>query len=324
MPDKIKICHRLGLRGLRSCMLITPYLLSLWLSSGFGPILCARAVESHLVDRPKRPLFAVLTVKTMSASTRELAEQLEILAMLDQLYNNANQPTAQRQALLRQKIQETILESYFDAVSVQAEASREQLQLETLRESLISKRDRNIEVNNATNFIASGTLNTVGSVLGFSAKTPPFPGNLNQMLSGVVQATMSTYALKQNNGSKIRSPGTATILAELFGRPISDRTSYPESVWRFLHGTSPDAPGQSRLQILENNWIANKHLERHRSKRESLKIDLVSGVPQPHKLMTLDDLSDEITMIADISAVSELMTHHLRDLLRMIDSDVLE
>ena len=40
--------------------------------------------------------------------------------------------------------------------------------------------------------------------------------------------------------------------------------------------------------------------------------------------MTLDDLSDEISMIEDISAVSDLLVHHLRDLQRMIDSDILE
>jgi len=280
--------------------------------------------ESRLVERPRRPLFAQLSMKSMPASTHELADQLEILPMLDELYSKEGTATVERKTLLRSKIQETILESYFDAASVQAEAGREQLMLETLRESLVSKRDKDVEINNATNFIASGTLNTVGSILGFSAKTPPFPGNLNQMLSGVVSATMSTYALKQNNGGKIRSPGNPTILAELFGRPTNDRTIYPESVWRFLHGRSLDEPTLSRLQMLEKYWIQNNHLERHGSKKENLKLDLVCGVPDSRKRMTIDDLGDEITMIADIGAVTELMTHHLRDLLRMIDSDVLQ
>ena len=39
--------------------------------------------------------------------------------------------------------------------------------------------------------------------------------------------------------------------------------------------------------------------------------------------MTIDDLTDQINIISDISAVSSLMAHHLRDLLLMIDSDVL-
>jgi hypothetical protein len=144
------------------------------------------------------------------------------------------------------------------------------------------------------------------------------------MLSGVISAGMSTYALKQNAGGKIRRPERPTILAELFGRPTNAMTRYPESVWRFLHGNSLENPGLSRVQVMEKNWILRKHLERHGAKRESLKINLVCGVGSDRKIMTLDDLSDEITMIADVAAVSDLMVHHLRDLLRMIDSDVLE
>src|SRR5208337_3043234 len=113
------------------------------------------------------------------------------------------------------KIVETILECYLDAASVLAEAEREQVYLESLLESLISKRDHSVEMNNATNFIGAGSLNTVGSVLGFTTKITPFSGNFLQMLSGCVSASMSTYALKQNGGGKISRPEQPTILAEL-------------------------------------------------------------------------------------------------------------
>ncbi len=284
----------------------------------------ALALESQLVDRPRRPLFAALTIRTMPPATMEVAELLEVMPLLNELYDGDHAPSPGRKAVLRGKIQETLLESYFDAASVLAECEREQGHLESLRETLLSKRDHNVELNNATNFIASGSLNTVGSILGFTNKLPPFPGNLNQMLSGVVSATMSTYALKQNNGGKIRMPARPTILAELFGRPTNERTGYPESVWRFLHGHSIDEPELTRIQVMEKNWIQRKQLEHHGSKRETSKIDLVCGVGSTSKAMTLDDLSDEIAMITDVSAVSDLLVHHLRDLQRMIDSDIVE
>ncbi|MBS1990533.1 MAG: hypothetical protein JSS83_08450 [Cyanobacteria bacterium SZAS LIN-3] len=276
------------------------------------------------MDRPRQALFATATLKTMELPTREVAEQLEIMPLLNELYNTETPATPERKAILREKIQETILESYFDAASVQAEADRETIRLGALRESLSSKRDRNVEINNATNFIASGALNTVGSILGFTNRLPPFPGNVNQMLSGVVSATMSTYALKQNSGGKIHSPATPTMLAEFFGRPVDERTTYPESVWRFLHGKSIDEPDKSRILVMENKWIEKGHLEPHGAKREKQKIDLVCGVGGKTRAMTLDDISDEISMIADIAAVTERLSHHLRDLQRMIDSDVLD
>ncbi|HEY9754762.1 MAG TPA: hypothetical protein V6C97_06365 [Oculatellaceae cyanobacterium] len=280
------------------------------------------AAESNLVERPKQELFAVKTLSTLTPSTRELADQLEITGMLREIRSPGS--TAERKAILREKILETILESYFDAASVQAEAEREEAKLEAVRQTLLAKRDRNIEYNNATNFIASGTLNTIGSVLGFSNRLPPFPGNFNQMLSGVVSTGLSMYALRQNIGGKTKGQGNSNVLSELFGRPTNEHTAYPESVWRFFHGTSPEFPSKTRAEILEDTWIKRDELEPHGSKHEQLKIDLMCGVATKKKMMTIDDLSDQINMISDVSALASLMTHHLRDLLRMIDSDVLE
>lgn len=275
--------------------------------------------KSNLVDRPRRELFSSMNVDSMDAPTRELAEQLEIYPLLQELYSSKNL-NEQRKITLRQKIQETILESYLDAGSVKAEADREEMRISLVRESLISRRDRNVELNNAGNFIVSGTLNTVGAALGFPKSANPFSGNLNQLLSGVVSTSMSMYALKQNAGGKTGGKGSPTILAELFGRPTDFRTNYPESVWRFLHGKSLDVPEKTRLQLLEEGWISRHYLEPHGSAQEKTKIDAVCG--RPGIRMSINDLSDQISMISEIEAVTELMNHHLRDILRMIDSDL--
>ena len=281
------------------------------------------APVSNLVERPKRPLFVALKVEQLAEPTRELAEALDILPLLREVNDPGGSVSPERKAEIRQKILETVLESYFDVASIQGEAEKEKGDLEALRQNPIDKRDRSIEINNAVNFIASGTLNTVGSVLGFAKNALPFPGNFNQMLSGVVSAGMSTYSLKQAAGGKTKAPGSPTVVAELFGRPVDRRTRYPESVWRFLHSYSYDHPDRTRVAQLEDYWIKRKWLEPHGSKNEQAKLDLVCGVESARKAMTIDDLTDQINIISDIAAVSSLMAHHLRDLLLMIDSDVL-
>lgn len=278
--------------------------------------------QSQLVDRPKRPLFSVVKMENVNRETRDLAESLEILPQIEELYHTDPRSSFERRTTLRAKILETILEAYFDAASVQAEADKEQGQLQALKDALEARRDRAIAYNNATNFIASGTLNTIGSILGFSSDLPPFPGNFNQMLSGVVSTGMSTYSLKQQSGGRSRRDGNPTVLAELFGRPTDRDTTYPESVWRFFHTKLPDSSGLTRAQALERSWIQRGHLEPHHAKREKLKLDIVCGVVNNAKVMTLDDLADQISMIEDVSTVAELMTQHLRDLLLVIDSDV--
>lgn len=279
--------------------------------------------QSQLVDRPRRELFQVIKIHELTPETKELAQQLEILPLLEELYDKSRTYTAPRRSELRSKILETILEASFDAASVQAEADREQGRLEALQALYMARRDRGIELNNATNFIASGVLNTVGSILGFSEKTPPFSGNLNQMLSGVVQSGMSTYSLKQQSGPKSRGQGNPTILAELFGRPTDEHTTFPESVWRFFHGKASGEKDLSRVEVLEKDWILREHIEPRGSKRAKEKIDLVCGVALSGKAtMSIDDLGDEISMIGDVSTVAELMVLQLRDLIRLIDSDI--
>lgn len=280
--------------------------------------------ESNLVERPRKKLFVAVKVEDLPAPTRELAAELEILPLVKELNQDRSKLSLERKAIIREQIVETVLESYFDAVSVQAEAQRELGQLAVLRQTLLDKRDRAVETNNAVNFIASGTLNTIGSILGFPKNAAPFPGNLNQMLSGAISASMSTYALKQNAGGRTSGDGVPTVAAELFGRPISHHTSYPESVWRFFHSPSLTRPDKTRAEVLEQNWIERGWLEPHGSKREKVKLDLVCGVAVPKKIITIDDLNDEICIIGDISASASLMAHHLRDLLRMVDSDELK
>lgn len=316
MKRDISIAARTALRFTKNLVILT--LIAAAVTSNPCP------AESNLVSRPKRALIGIVDIQELSPFTREVAEQLEILPLLTQLFDKRQVLSKEKRAELRQEIHETIFESYLDAESVQAEAEREQGALVSLRQTLLAKRDHNVEVNNATNFIASGTLNTVGSILGFPTSAKPFVGNLNQMLGGVVSTTMSTYALKQNNGGKTRGEGNPTVIAELFGRPVDERTSYPESVWRFMHGRSLDHPEKTHAQVLEDRWISRHELEPHGSPREALKLNLVSGMAEARRSMTIKDLTDQINIIGDISSMAAQMTHHLRDLLHLIDTEVVE
>lgn len=280
--------------------------------------------QSNLVDRPRRELLPAVSLDMLEPSTKLLAQQLDIWDELQELHNKSVPISFERRSALVKQVSETILESYFDAMTVQAEADRELGYLEAIKDKMTAKRDRAVETNNGTNFIASGTLNTVGSILGFSGDTPPFPGNLNQMLYGVVSMGMSTYALKQQSGGRVKGVGRPTVVAELFGRPTDAHTAYPESVWRFLHSPSPENLSKTRVQMLEEHWIIREHLEKHGSKREVQKIDLVSGIGINKRVMSIDDLADQMAMISDIASTTSPMVHHLRDLLRLIDSDVLD
>lgn len=277
---------------------------------------------SRLVTRPRQELLPKQSMDKLSPSTKELADRLELTEQLQLLYNPKSGLGKEEKMIVRMKVLETLLEAYFDAASLQGEANREIGRLNSQLEIMSSKRDRAVNLNNAANFILSGTLNTIGSILGFSASMPPLSGNLNQMLSGVVATGMSSYALKQNSGGRTESKEHPTVLAELFGRPVNAQTRYPESVWRFFHSRAPGETQYTRAQLLENHWIAVKHLEPIGSAREKLKLDIVCGV-NVGKQISIDDLNDSIAMISDVSNVAALMTHHIRDLMRIIDTDLI-
>ena len=73
----------------------------------------AQAAESNLAERPKQELFTVISLNKLPKWTKEVADQLEISPQLDEL--NKRDISPERKAILREKILETILESYFDA-----------------------------------------------------------------------------------------------------------------------------------------------------------------------------------------------------------------
>ena len=280
-----------------------------------------RPERSNLVSRPQRTLFVPLKLSELEPHTIEVAKQLEIWPYIQEVDSSLSTMSEERKTFIRHKIMDTVFEAFFDAASLEAEAEREKALLEALRRRLSERRDKGIDTNNAINFMTSGTLNTIGSVLGFTNNISPFPGNFAQMMSGVVSTGMSMYALKQDAGPRSTNPGRSTVVAALFGRPVDEHTDYPESVWRFFHGPSTEKPGMSRVEVLEANWIERDWLEKPGSKRDKMKIDFVCGVPIKEKIITLDDITDQINIIADISSSASLMGHHLRDLMRVVDTD---
>ena len=298
----------------------------------FATSLCATVVraepsfaQSDLATRPKRPLLAVVSMDKLSLATRELANDIEISPLLAELYDSERVLTPERVRDLRVKVRETITECYFDASSVQAEARREQVNLQAKLDAAQAKVNRAVNYNNAFNFLTAGSLNIVGASINFSPTVSPFPVTLMGLLSGAVSTTMSMYALKQVRGGKMHGQNQPNVLSELFGRPNDSKTTYPESVWRFLHEKSPRAATpMTRAQLLEQEWIDKGYLLKHGSRHAQAKLDFVCGVETEKKIATMSDLSDEINMLGDIEALAGLMHHHLRDLLALVDTDVLD
>jgi hypothetical protein len=290
-----------------------------------GPTALAAQIDlpkkTDLAERPRRPLLVVVTKETMNS---ELAEDLEITDMIRELYDMEHVPSPQRMRDLRVKIRETIIECYMDASSVEAEARREQNNLQAVVALAQAKIDRAVNYNNAINFLTTGTLSVISNSLELAPTTPLVVGNTPALVAGAVSTALSAYAMKQNAGPKIAGQNQSNMLAELFGRPIVAKTTYPESVWRFFHENSPRKPGYKRSQVLEKEWIDNGYLEKTGSRKAKQKLDFVCGMPTSKKCMTLGDLTNEIDMLGDVEALAGLMHHHLRDLLSLIDTDVLE
>lgn len=281
----------------------------------FTPAPLSPSTPTSLVNRPRRPLFGHRTVAKMNPYIREFAEQMGIMPMLQELADKQNPPGAFKAMALQNYIDDVILQTYFDAAAFMGEAEREQTRLESFRSRLVAARDKKVEINNAANFISSGTLNTVGSAISMPSRVDNVTSNINQLISGVVSTGLSSYALKQNHGGKTVGWSKPTVLAELFGRPTDMMTAYPESVWRFFHCSMPECSGMTRVQWLEQFWLDRKHIEPAGSRRLQRKLDIVSGVPSTLKDVTISDISDQIDMIADVEIVTSQMIQQLRNLL---------
>ena len=108
------------------------------------------------------------------------------------------------------------------------------------------------------------------------------------------------------------------MLAPLFDRPAVLHANYPAAVLKYLESVPPEESAQrgTRLEQLKAEWAAAGRLDSSDAVKEQKKISVLTASGEKDVKISINELTDRIAMLGDVSGRVSLMKRDLALLLR--------
>lgn len=218
--------------------------------------------------------------------------------------------------LVRQRLLETELTSTLDVDGVLAEISAERSDLSDMRSALQGRRDRTVGYLNAASLITGSGVGIAVNAMQLKDSTA-IPGDYVGIGSGIASTALSLIAIKKMNGPKQSVGDVPNMLAPLFDRKTVLSTYYPPEVMRFLESVPPtEDPGRgTRLEQMKAAWAAQGRIGTTSSSKDQAKLVALTSSESKQVKVSIDDLTDRIAMLNDVSGKVSLMKRDLATLM---------
>jgi hypothetical protein len=223
---------------------------------------------------------------------------------------------------IRQDILEAVVSSSLDVDSVLAELENERAHLFELRADLASRRDRSLGLLNVANIVTGSGLGIATNALQFSNSTAKTGDNIG-VVSGVGSTVLSVLAIRRQRGPQGSVGRVPNMLAPIFGRQTELNSYYPPAVLKYLNSAPAGerVENGSRLDQLMNEWRKGGRIGPVGSPKTDQHIaHLTSSLGTKTKL-SIDDISDRIAMLADVTGRVGLMKRDIAELMRSIQKE---
>jgi hypothetical protein len=278
------------------------------------------------------PALAQNTLDTVSnPHTSENAEQVAKILGVSQLISNlrlmrsqapCESPATIEELSLRQDILEAVVAASLDVDGVLAELNNENAHLSELSAVLQARRDRSLNLANVANLVTGTGLGIAVNAMQFSSSTANI-GNGLGVGSGIGSTVLSIVGIRLQRGPQRSVGRIPNMLAPLFARQAVLNSYYPQEVLGYLRsippGEGPDAG--SRLDQLMLEWQkAGRVGPPGNAKTDQQIARLTSSLDNKTKL-SIDDLSDRMAMLGDVTGRVGLMKRDLGFLMRSLRAD---
>jgi hypothetical protein len=245
-----------------------------------------------------------------------IAKQLGVMPTIERLdqikHSGATDLATEVERLkLKQSLNDKVVIATLQVRDATARIERQISILNRTRGLLEDKRDRAIKLNSMANVFAMGGLNEIGQA--GEMKVNEVPGEIIELIAGGLTVVLGALALKQQSGGVTRLPTKPNMLAEVFNRRIDDDVSYPPIVWKYLT-SSPPGTTETRLHSLIQRWQQYKVIGNPASRAGKRQIDTLTNVQENNKV-TIDNLIDQASMLADVKAEVFQLDRDLLELL---------
>ena len=272
--------------------------------------------------------FPQSTPDTPTPQATANADQVANILGISQLVSRARSLHAQTpcdsspmlpELTLRQDILDTVTAASLEVDGVLAELESERARLSELSAALQARRDRAVNLTNVAGLITGTGLGIAVNAMQFSSSTANL-GNGLGVGSGIASTVLSIIGILQQHGPQHSVGRIPNMLAPLFARPAELNSDYPEAVPAYLRSVPPGEPADtgSRLDQLMAEWREAGRVGQSGNAKNDQKITrLASGLHEKTKL-SIDDLSDRMAMLGDVTGRVGLMKRDLGELMRSV------
>lgn len=287
-----------------------------WLPSVCAVVLITIAAPALAQDTPGAPAPPQIP---------ENAEQLAKILGISQLVSDARRMHSEtpcgsvatvEELSTRQDIVETLLAAAFAVDGVLAELDNERAHLSELSSILQARRDRGVNLANVANLVTGTGVGIAVNALQFSNSTANF-GNGLGVGSGIASTVLSIVGIHLQGGPQRSVGRIPNMLAPLFGRPAALNSYYPREVLEYLRNVPPgtDPGSASRLDQLMAEWRQAGRVGPAGSAKTDQQIARLTSSLDEKTRLSIDDISDRIAMLGDVTGRVALMKRDLADLM---------
>jgi len=283
-------------------------------------ILVVANVHSLIAQGPPQAVSQEPT-QHMAENAQQVAGILGISQLLSKTQSINSQHPCEAAATveelsMRQDILETVVASSLEVDGVLAELDNERAHLSELSAALQARRDHTLQLTNVANLITGTGLGIAVNAMQFSDATAT-AGDALGVASGIGATLLSIIGIRQQRGPQHSVGRIPNMLAPLFGRQPALNSYYPPAVLEYLGSVPPgQAPDSgSRLDQLMAEWKRVGRLGPTQSPKSDQKIVRLTSSLDTKTKLSIDDLSDRVAMLGDVTGRVGLMKRDLAELM---------
>jgi hypothetical protein len=286
------------------------------------PLLCAVVLATIV---PLSPAQSTSDNTQSDPRASENAEQVAKILGISELVSKVRLMHAQagcesaatvEELSMRQDILETVVTASLDVDGVLAELGNERAHLSELSAVLQARRDRGVNLISAANLVTGTGLGIAVNAMQFSSSTANI-GNGLGVGSGIGSTVLSIIGIRQQRGPQRSVGRIPNMLAPLFARQAALNSFYPQPVLAYLRSAPPgeDVNNGSRLDQLMAEWKQAGRVGPLGSPKTDQQISRLTSSLDHKTKLSIDDLSDRIAMLGDVTGRVGLMKRDLAALM---------
>jgi len=248
-----------------------------------------------------------------------LTESVQRLRTL-QAQHGCDSVSAPEELTIRQHLLESVQSAGLDVDAAVGEIANEQGELANLETTLKMRRDKTVARLNAAALITGSGAGAAVNATQFttlSSRTNNIGDGIG-VGSGAVSTLLAYLATRKQNGPSGTVSETPNMLAPLFDRPPVLNTDYSPSVMQYLQSLPPGetADRGTRLEQLKAEWVKGGRLNSSNLAKQQEKITVMTTSGETDVRISIDELTDRIAMLGDVSGRIALMKRDLALLMR--------